>query len=83
MRRQQCRQGLICQKVPYCGIAEKARYTDQDFLEQQFNFLRIGAQIVRIIAHTADLVQVHAPCDPAVERMSLVRRKVIAGMLVQ
>ena len=65
---------------PCRHVAEKACHADQEFLEEEFHFLRILLQVTDVIRDPADLVNVHAPFDPAVDGAFLVERKVVAGL---
>ncbi len=78
--RQERRDGLSLQLFPCRRVAEKAGHPDQKFLEEQFHLLGILLQIADIGGDPVDLVNAHAPLDPAVHGVLLVQREVLAGL---
>ena len=80
MGRQQGRDDLVLQLLPGRRVAEKAGDADQKLLEEQLDFLGILAQKPDIGGDLVDLVQAHAPLDPAVDGALLVQGKIVAGL---
>ncbi len=83
MGRQQFRQRRLGQVIPHLGVAEELGHPDQQFLEQQFHFLRIVVQVVDILLHAAELAQLHAALDAAQDGIELVVGKIGAHLLLQ
>ena len=81
--REQRGQGVLAQVFPGRGVAEKVCHSDQQFLEEQIQFLRVLLQVADIGRHLADLVKAHAALDPAIECVPLVEGKVVAGVVSQ
>ena len=65
-------ENFFAQLFPASGIAEETRHADQQFFEQQIQFLRIFLQVTDIVADLVDLMDAHAAFDPAVESVFLV-----------
>ena len=80
---QQRRDGLVFQVFPRLRVAEEARHADQELLEQQFQLLGILLQEPDIAGNPVDLVDAHAPLDPAVDGGLLVQGKVVARLRPQ
>ena len=68
---------------PSRRVAEEARHPDQQLLEEQLQFLGILLQIPDISRDLVDLMDAHAPLDPAIDGDVLVEGKVMAGVLAQ
>ena len=66
--------------LPCRRVAEKAGHADQKFLEEEFHLLGILLQIADIGGDPVDLVNAHAPLDPAVDGVLLVQGEVVAGL---
>ena len=66
------------QRFPPHRVAEEARDPDQEFLEQQLRLLGILLQIPDIVGDPINLVDAHAPLDPAIHRAVFVEGKVVA-----
>ena len=73
----------VAQLFPGGGIAEEIRHADQQLLEEQIQLLRVLLQVADVGRHLVDLVDAHAPLDPAIEGVPLVERKVVAGVGAQ
>ena len=80
---QQRRDDLFFQLFPRRRVAEKTRYPDQKFLEQQLQFLGILLQEPDIGGNPVNLVDAHAPLDPAIDGGLLVEGKVVARLRPQ
>ena len=80
---QQRRDDLLPQLLPRRRVAEKARHPDQQLLEEQIQFLGVLLQEADIGGDLVDLVDAHAPLDPAVDGVLLVQGKVVAGLRPQ
>ena len=73
----------VLQLLPGRRVAEEARHPDQQLLEEQIQLLRILLQVADVSRDLVDLVDAHAPLDPAVEGVLLVEGKVVAGLGAQ
>ena len=80
---QQRRDRLGTQDFPDLGIAEEVGHADQQFLEQQIEFMRVAAQVFDVGLDGGDLVHRHAPFDAAIERVGLVEREIVAAVVAQ
>ena len=58
-------------------VAEKARHTDKQFLEEQIDLLWVIPEIPLIIGQLFNLMEAHAPFDPADYGVLFVKRKVV------
>ena len=81
--RQQRRDGLVPQLLPGRRVAEEAGHADQQLLEEQVQLLGILLQIADVGGDLVDLVDAHAPLDPAVDGVLLVEGEVVAGLGAQ
>ena len=79
MRGEQMRQDLVAQHIPDRRVAEEAGDADQQFLEQQVDFLRVLAQVAHIVGDALELMDGHAPLDTAIEGVFLVEREIVPG----
>ena len=75
--REERKNGLF-QVFPRRGIAKEARHADQEFLEEEFELLRICLEKPHILGDPLDLVDAHAPLDPAIDGALLVQGKIVA-----
>nr|WP_255604410.1 hypothetical protein [Oscillochloris sp. ZM17-4] len=64
-------------------VAEEASDADQQVVEERLNLGRLLLHIGQVVADPLDLVDGHAPLDPADERALLVLREVVAGLGAQ
>ena len=71
------------QSFPRRRIAEKARHADQEFLEEEFQLLGVSLEKPHVLGDPLDLVDAHAPLDPAVDGALLVEGKVVARVRPQ
>ena len=74
------REDDLFQVLPRRRIAEEARHADQELLEEELEFLGIRLEKPHILADPLDLVDAHAPLDPAVDGALLVQGKVVARL---
>ncbi len=70
---------LARQRFHRLGIAEEGGDADQQILEQQLGLFRAAPQAPQVILMAADVVEAHAPFDPADQRALLVEAEVVAG----
>ena len=78
-----CGYDLAFQLLPRRRVAEKAGHADQKLLEQELRFLGVLPQIPDVGRDPVNLVEAHAPLDPAVNGAFLVQGKVMAGLCPQ
>ena len=78
--RQERRDDLSLQLLPGRRVAEKAGHADQKLLEEQLQFLGILLQKPDVGGDLVNLVDAHAPLDPAVDGALLVQGKVVARL---
>ena len=64
-------------------VAEELRHADQQLLEQQVDFLRIGLQIGHVVGNAGELVDADAALDPPINRALLVKREVMPALRAQ
>ena len=74
---------FLTQLLPGCRVPEKTRHTDQQLFEKQIQFLRIFLQVTDVCGHLADLVNPHAPFNPAVKGILFIEGKVVSGTSAQ
>jgi hypothetical protein len=77
------REDAVAQLLPGGAIAKETCHPDQQLLEKQIQFLRVFLQVANIDGNLVNLVDAHAAFDPAVEGVSFVERKVMAGVGAQ
>ena len=82
-RLQQCRQRHFHQCVKCLRIAEKIRHTDQKFLKEDVEFVRILLEIADILRRPLELVKIHPPLDAPPDRVGFVGGKVVACACAQ
>ena len=80
---QERRDDFRLQLFPRRRVAEKARHPDQELLEEQLQFLGILLQEPDVGGDLVNLVDAHAPLDPAVDGGLLVEGKVVARLRPQ
>ena len=81
--RQQRRNHLGPELLPDIGIAKELGDTDQQFVEQQFRFLRALTQVTQVVDRSRQLVQRHAVLDAPQQNVFAVLRKIMARLGVQ
>jgi hypothetical protein len=73
----------VAQLFPRSAVAKETRHAEEQFLEQQIQFLRVFLQVTDIGGNLVNLVDAHAALDPPVKGVFLVKRKVMAGVGAQ
>ncbi len=81
--RQKRRDDLFSQLLPRRRIAEKAGHADEQLLEQELRLLGVLLEKPDVGRDPVDLVEAHAPLDPAVDGALLVQGEVLAGLRPQ
>ena len=80
MPRQKLRDDLLPHLLPCRRVAEKAGHADEQFLEQELRLLGVLLEKLDVGRDPVDLVEAHAPLDPAVDGALLVQGKVLTGL---
>jgi len=76
-------QGSIPQIIPGSGITEELGHPDQQFTEEEIEFLWVLLQVADVVRELVDLMNPHSALDPAMKRVLLVKGKVMARVGAQ
>ncbi len=74
------RDDRLPQMFPGRLVAEKAGHANQEFLKEKLHFLGILLQIANVICDPVDLMNTHAPFDPAVNGVFFVQGEIVARL---
>ena len=69
--------GLFLEKVEHLRLAEEVRHSDQQFLVEQGDFLRVLLEEADVARQAVELVDAHAALNPPVDRALLVAGEVV------
>ena len=71
-------QHFLLESFKRLGVPEEARHADEQLLEEDLDLLRVLLDILGIGGRIGDLVNAHAPLDPAQDRRLFVVGKIMA-----